>query len=210
MKKCICTITVVALLFIIGCSDNNGSAPLPTPQWSWLERIFAPSAPLAWESIATTADGTKVYSGGFDSYVYTSHDSGQKWTSRLPGGIWSCLATSDDGTGVIGGLYNGGLYHSNDSGINWRTVDIEGSNAFWLCAASSSDGSKLIVGQYRGYLYTSTDTGATWTLRDPTSGGAIEDIIWDFVTSSADGMILSAGLDDGKVYISQDGGGILD
>jgi len=197
MKKIIGIIAVMALLFIMGCSDDNGTSP--TRGWSWQERVFAPPASLSWTVIAASADAAKLYAGGTESYVYTSHNSGQQWTSRLPGGNWNCLATSNDGTKLIGGLYPGSLYHSTDSGVNWSVATIEGSNEYWTSAASSSDGSKLIVGQYEGYLYTSTDTGATWTRRDPTGGAELQDTAWEFVTSSDDGLRLSAGLMNGKV-----------
>ena len=69
MKKIIGMITAVALLFVMGCSDDHGT-PKST-EWLWQERIFAPPVPVGWQVVASSADGTKLITTVFGGHIYT-------------------------------------------------------------------------------------------------------------------------------------------
>jgi hypothetical protein len=70
-----------------------------------------------WQSITSSADGTKlaaVVSGGS---IYTSTDSGATWTERTSAGsrYWQSITSSADGTKLAAVVaYNGSIYTSTD------------------------------------------------------------------------------------------------
>ena len=65
--KLIGTIMAVALLSVMGCSDDNATSP--TSGWSWQQRVFAPPVPLDWKRMTASADGMKLYAGAIESYL---------------------------------------------------------------------------------------------------------------------------------------------
>jgi hypothetical protein len=125
----------------------------------------------AWNSVASSADGTKLVAVGFDigpdgiggfGYIYTSVDSGATWTQTGAKQYWQSVASSSDGTKLVAVAAYGNIYTSADSGATWTQT---GSPEDWQSVASSSDGTKLVAVVNGGHIYTSSDSGATWTQR---------------------------------------------
>ena len=137
-------------------------------------------------SVASSADGTKLVAVTGLSSVYLSSDSGVTWRIRDVWHIWSSVASSADGTRLIAGerldmiTDHDFLYTSADSGVTWTPV---GPQQSWTSVASSTDGTKLVaagaiiendnmvreisengtklVAIAGRYIY--TDSGATWS-----------------------------------------------
>ncbi len=182
-------------------SDNSGL--------TWTRRS-APNG-LAWQSVASSADGSKLVAaaGGFS--IYTSRDSGFTWTqTSAPATNWTSVASSADGTKLVAvsegnyydGSYPGVIYTSTNSGFAWTSNNVP--FIAWASVASSADGSKLVAaeGYGGGGIYTSTNSGFTWTQRSAPVEG------WAAVASSADGsrLVAAAGPNNGVIYTSTDSG----
>ena len=80
---------------------------------TWLKQTNAPALP--WQSIASSADGTKLVAvaGGFyvSGPIYTSVDSGSTWTSNnAPVLGWLSVVSSADGNKLIAVAYNAGMW----------------------------------------------------------------------------------------------------
>jgi large repetitive protein len=149
-----------------------------------------------WQSIDSSADGTKLAAVAVNGQIYTSTDSGATWTSRDSNRAWRSIASSADGTKLAAVVNDGQVYTSTDSGATWTARD---SNRGWWSIASSADGTKLVAGVYGGRIYTSTDSGATWTARESNR-------IWRRIASSADGTKLAAAPSNSLIYTSTDSG----
>jgi hypothetical protein len=187
----------------------------------------------AWQSIASSADGTKLVavSAGSDGFInnggliYTSTDSGVTWilntnladNDRAWNYEWSSVASSSDGTKVIAAaLINmvagtplwGAIYTSTNCGIDWTENDLSTNQNLieWSSVASSADGAKLVAAAYGSYI------GGGGPIYTSTNAGAswTECNTPDFgcisVASSADGAKLVAIADNGPIYTSSDSG----
>jgi len=151
----------------------------------------------SWDSIASSADGTKLVAAVGGGQIYTSTDSGVTWTPRDSSRGWEAVASSADGTKLVSAVYAGQIYTSTDSGVTWTPRD---SSRSWFSVASSADGTKLVAAVNGGQIYTSTDSGMTWTPRDSSRN-------WQSVASSADGAKLVAAVSSGgQIYTSTDSG----
>jgi hypothetical protein len=147
-----------------------------------------------WDSVASSADGTKLIAGVAGGQIYISADSGTTWTPHGPSANWGGVASSADGTKLAATA--GQIYISVDSGTTWTPY---GPSAVWLPVASSGDGTKLVAGVLGGQIYTSADSGMTWTPHGPSTN-------WLAVASSADGTKLVASVLNGPIYTSGDSG----
>lgn len=165
-----------------------------------LGATWSPSGPTAivdqWESVASSADGTKLVVVEYGGPIHTSTDSGLTWTSRESNRNWASVASSADGTKLVAVEYGGQIHVSTDSGATWAAWE---SNRNWRSVASSTDGTKLVAVASGGQIYTSTNSGATWTPRESIR-------IWYAVASSADGTKLAAAVGGGQIYTSTDSG----
>ena len=154
-----------------------------------------------WQSIASSAYGTKLAAVVYGGQIYTSTDSGVSWTARMTDANrnWQCIASSADGTKLAAGVNSAGqIYTSTDSGVTWTAQAGAGSNN-WQSIASSDNGTKLAAVAYPGKIYTSTDSGVTWTARASTLG-------WQSIASSADGTNLAAVVNNAQIYTSTNSG----
>lgn len=163
------------------------------------------SAPITnWNSVASSADGSKLAAAVKGGPIYTSTNSGATWTqTSVPNTNWSSVASSADGTKLVaavavfnGSQYEAGgpIYVSADSGATWTATSAPNTN--WSSIASSADGSKLIAAAGgaivyvfsapSGSIYSSLDSGATWTATSAPNDD------WTSVASSADGTKLAA------------------
>ncbi len=151
-----------------------------------------------WQSVASSADGSKLVAAHSGGFLYTSIDSGVTWLPRDSVRNWNAVASSTDGNKLVAVDNGGRLYTSTDSGATWT---VRESTRNWYSVASSADGSKLVAGVQGGQLYTSIDSGVTWLPRDSARQ-------WYAVASSADGGKLVA-VDfsaAGRIYTSTDSG----
>ena len=171
-----------------------------------------------WNSMASSADGSKLIATTTSSDYYTSTNSGFTWTSNrepqsgLLMGAWYAIASSADGN-KLAAITGQTVFTSTNAGISWASNSIPGTNL--ISIASSADGSKLVVavgktpsfsvaGGGSGYIYLSTNSGATWA-----QSGAPKKY-WSSVASSADGTKLAATAMDepnlGWIYTSTNSG----
>lgn len=151
---------------------------------------------LAWLSVASSADGSKLVAVPLSDQIYTSDDSGATWTPRDSARSWTSVASSSDGTKLVAVAAGDQIFTSIDSGATWTP---QGPTLNWIGVASSSDGTKLVAVPNGDQIYTSIDSGATWTARDSSR-------TWLGVASSADGTKLVATENGGRIYTSIDSG----
>jgi hypothetical protein len=179
-----------------------------TTNWNSLTNWTQTSAPVkVWESVASSADGTKLAAAcqwdgsSFSGCIYTSTNSGVTWTqTSAPSTNWMSIASSTDGTKLAAVVsYGGGIYISTNSGVTW--IQTSAPNENWWFIASSADGTKLAAVVDYGGIYTSTNSGVAWT---QTSAPII---YWSSIASSADGTQLAA-VDGatGGIYTSTNSG----
>ena len=145
-----------------------------------------------WQSVAASADGSKLVAVANNGQIYTSTDSGVTWTERDFNRNWRSVASSADGSKLVAVVYDDQIYTSTDSGVTWTARE---NIRNWLSVASSADGSKLVAVHGGGQIYTSTDWGVTWTPRDSSRN-------WTSVAAAADGSKLVAVANNGQIYTS--------
>jgi hypothetical protein len=161
-----------------------------------------------WNSIASSADGTKLVAAVYGGGIYTSTNSGATWTlTSAPhsgfGAAWESVASSADGCKLVAaGCYNNPIYISTNSGMNWSS---SGQSENWQSVACSADGSKLVAAaSINGPIFTSTNFGTTWE-----KAGALSNW-WQSVASSADGNKLVAAVGGSgpavPIYVSTNAG----
>jgi len=178
-----------------------------TSNWTWTERQPTAGTTRLWQSIASSADGTKLaaLSGDSNNNISTSTDSGVNWTtSSYINAAWRSIASSTDGiklAGVSAGAY---IYLSTNSGASFtNNANIVGLGKLqWRAITSSADGTKLVAVVNSGNIYTSSDSGATWTRRT-----IAPSTTWSGVASSSDGTKLAAVVNGGFIYTSTNSGG---
>ena len=177
-----------------------------TSNWTWTERQPTAGTTRLWQSIASSADGTKLaaLSGDSNNNISTSTDSGVNWTtSSYINAAWRSITSSSDGTklaGVSAGAYislstNSGASFTNNSNI------VALGKLQWRAITSSADGTKLVAVVNSGNIYTSSDSGATWTRRT-----IAPSTTWSGVASSSNGTKLAAVDQGGYIYTSTDSG----
>ncbi|MDB6110385.1 MAG: hypothetical protein JWR69_2135 [Pedosphaera sp.] len=151
---------------------------------------------LAWQAVASSADGAKMVAAVSSGFIYTSVDSGATWTQRATSQAWHSVASSADGTRLAAAVSSGLVYTSVDSGANWTA---RAGSLAWYSIASSADGTKLAAVVNNGFIYTSVDAGTNWTQR-------ASSLPWVSIASSVDGVKLVAVANNDKIYTSADSG----
>lgn len=164
-------------------------------------------------SVATSADGTKLIVATLNNYVCTSTNTGKSWLTNVYVNPPFSVASSADGNvlAVISGAGGpaGRILISTNAGAAWVTNNTSGYAGFRI--AVSANGSKIIVaglvssGLLYGPIYTSTNAGSTWISNN------IPRSTWYGVYCSADGnkqMAVSSGtnlasIGLGHIWISQ-------
>ena len=158
---------------------------------TWTTNI---TALFAYNSVASSADGTKLFGSSYEGsgfHFYASADSGNTWTQKHGTAVWHVAASSADGTKLFAIGDNTTIWLSTNSGSNWQMSGAPIKS--WTSLASSADGTKLIgCGSYQ--IYISTDSGKNWNWISNT-------IYEDSVATSSDGRVLLAtGI--GGTYVS--------
>ncbi|MBN1799436.1 MAG: hypothetical protein JW822_12755 [Spirochaetales bacterium] len=167
-----------------------------------------------WCSITSSSDGNRLAACDFENYIYTSTDGGKTWTEQTAAGqrSWKKIISSDDGLYLSAFCFTNSdyinacdyydIYISSDGGQVWE----KSRNIFTSLSdlAFSSDGLYVASTKFKFYdsegdFLQSSDYGITWE--------SIEnDKSWKCITSSANGLMLAAGVDNGYIYTSSDGG----
>lgn len=165
-----------------------------------------------WSSIASSADGMKLFAcaGGSWAFthtlspIYTSSDGGTTWAPQTgsPSNYWASIASSADGTKLVAvagtASIAGGLYTSADGGLTWMSNNIAPQN--WQSVATSANGSNLFA-LAGGELFVTTNSGVIWSSQTIPIGGVASSLI----ASSADGTKLF-GNGGQYVYVSTNSG----
>ena len=219
-----------AVIFFDLMSSNTPAFAQP-----WKESYINSPFAVYWDSVASSADGTKLIAVGNmspsgASAVFTSTNSGLTWeTNNAPFAIWTAVAASADGNNLVMVAATGPILTSTNAGASW----IQSTNApmlNWSAVASSSNGMKLVVTainnqpflftngeQYppsvpiafspNGSIYTSTNAGITWRSNAVYSGYYVPPIGpgWSCVASSVDGDKLFATAGFEGIYCSTNG-----
>jgi len=191
--------------------SQDGTFEITTPWYKNANSVIG-------ETFVVSSDGQKIVTIK-NGYIYTSTDSGIKWTRKIGAGNrnWYALANSSDGQFLAATVWDGEfftttgsgyIYTSTNSGATWTERASAGLRA-WSSITVSDDGTKLAASTFNGYVYTSTDSGATWT--EQTNSGSRN---WTSITGSLDGTKLVATVSSpyyyfynpGYIYISNDSG----
>jgi hypothetical protein len=154
---------------------------------TWTQGIIAEN----WTSVASSADGSKLYALSSTGQFYISTNSllvppgAAHWISKPAPDVWT-IASSTDGTKLIAA--GGQIYTSTNSGTTWITNNSF-SGRYWWSVALSADGTRLAAVDGAGgpaHIYTSPDFGTTWILNN------VPLLSWQYIAMSADGNELIA------------------
>ncbi len=169
-------------------------------QTSWTQ-TSAPTNEL-WESIASSADGTKLAAVDDGGGIYTSTNGGATWIQTSApsavgtGSAWLSIASSSDGVKLAAVLDGGGIWTSTNAGVTWAQTSAPDNGLAPI--PSSSDGTKLAAGVSNGGgIWTSTNAGVTWVQTSAPN----ED--WLSIASSSDGTKLAAVVYGGGIWRAQ-------
>lgn len=165
------------------------------------------ATPGFWYSIASSADGNKLFAAALSGNIYSSTNAGQTWNlTGAPNNPWGVIACSADGATLIAatkplGIDPGMVFLSHDLGATWTQPPLP--VYFWASVASSADGNRLVAVGWNwpptNLIYISSDSGASWAPTDATND------VWSCVASSADGMRLAVTGSNGT-WTSTNGG----
>jgi hypothetical protein len=163
---------------------------------------------LNWSSMASSADGTRMAAGIWQSTsdgVYLSANSGATWTLSTGSKQIHGVAMSADGTEIVGVATNGFIYLSTNSGSTWGTYPNSLSGD-WYCVACSASGTKVVAAVFGGQIFTNT-LGGAWAAPASGSGNQPASGNWASIASSASGNTLVAADSGTGIYTSSNGGG---
>lgn len=164
----------------------------PNAGAEWFDRSFSG---VTLNSIACSADGTRLVGAGSSGYLYVSTNSAASWTSRGPSRAWAGVASSADGSQFVATVNGGVIATSSDFGVTWR--DRNSSTQAWISVISSADGTRLAATVANGPIYVSLDFGLTWV---PQNSGSRN---WSALAASADGTKLFATVNGGQIWTAQ-------
>ena len=185
---------------------SNHLATVLGAELRFLSPPFSSTPQAQWQSVASSADGTKLVAGSVTAGigVFTSTNGGTNWTqaSTVAG---EGVASSADGTELLAGN-TGGIFISTNSGAFWsRATNAPLAN--WNAIATSADGTKLaaVAINVQG-IYTSTNSGVNWTRQ---TNGLLPYLGFTYIASSADGSKLVAAVGtsaNGSIFTSSNSG----
>ncbi len=200
-------IAAVALSDYVYTSNDGGIS------WTLRDPAGGGVAKL-WFSVSSSDNGSKIAVVAYNDYVYTSSDAGASWTKREPAGAgltknWRSICMNDDGSKIAAGAASSGMYVSSDSGATWTNRNIAASIYPGDSIAMSNDASTIavtardmIAGTYG--IYTTSNMGVTWTKHEPAGVGVAK--LWNAVSISNDGAVITAVAGNDYVYLSTTAG----
>lgn len=172
-------------------------------------------------SLASSADGTKLIASPYSGYTYVSTNSGATWAAVSANGntYWGGVSVSADGsTMVAGGGYDNYLHISHDSGTTWTKVYSGSGGNAWGASATSANGQTIYAVQ-QGRLAVSTNGGSTFAVVDnvisqdftavttSADGTKVLAAISSNVSGATGGLSLYASTDTGKTWSTQTSAG---
>jgi hypothetical protein len=135
---------------------------------SWTQQTNGLPTPVQWNSVASSADGTRLVAVASNGQICTSNNSGATWTPQAgaPSVQWNSVASSADGTHLAVGAQGDSIYLSADSGVTWVKQNLPVGTYY---VASSADGTHLVATKGSAQIYTysafSGASGTTTTLQ---------------------------------------------
>lgn len=149
----ICVSTNCGSTWVTNGSINSNPSQVAQKSGSFVTpKANAYLANTNWQSVACSADKTRLAAVVKGGPICLSEDSGATWTiSSAPYTNWQLVASSADGTRLAAAINNGPIYTSVDSGATWVSNTIP--NAGWNSLVSSADGCKLKATYLYGYAY---------------------------------------------------------
>lgn len=196
-----------------GAAPEPPFVPLDQRTLNWTYPITpTPDSPLRGpiQGSIISSDGTRIliteYTG--TGRVLRSTDSGLTFSalSGGPVGNWYDICSSSDGQIILVSSYGNGVRLSIDGGVTWGAEQqVEGTKDLTGCACSA-DGTTFLVAVYgnspNNYLNVGTRSGSTitWTRQTAPGNGT-----WREVAMSADGSVMVAGMDNGKLWTFSSG-----
>jgi len=77
-----------------------------------------------WQSVASSADGSKLVAVVWGGSIYTSTDSGATWTEQTAAGSrsWNSIASSADGSKLAAAMWDGNIYLATTEGPATATI----------------------------------------------------------------------------------------
>jgi hypothetical protein len=147
------------------CSNSNGEV--------YVDGIKKTIAEEDWRTAAVSADGMKMVIAGYNTYIYTSIDSGTTWVERQGNGIFPLK-----------------------SELLWRSIAISGNTI--VACANTHDANDY----YPDYIYTSEDFGATW-IKESSVGTAMWSSVYinSNLVIACSGWKIAAGSQDQYIWI---------
>jgi len=141
-------------LFVSGDSGSN---------WVKTGSLASPY----WNSVAISADGTKLFGEITNGLIYVSTDFGTNWTATgAPTAEWVHMTASADGLKLAAVAQNDGIYTSTNMGATWAK---SAQSNKWYSIASAADGNQLLASGESG-TYLSTNSGVPGHWRTQTLG----------------------------------------
>lgn len=158
-------------------------------------------ATLNLRSVAISSDGKYILTGGDQTPLFYSNDSGKTFTQKVAGpNYWFSITMSRSGqyqtaVGPLDLSGNGQIYVSNDYGNNFNIVVEPISGSYQSYLAMSYDGKYQSVTSESDTLFISNDYGQNWSPIVVNSGATIFGI-----TMSGNGKIQYA-VDENLLYL---------
>jgi hypothetical protein len=190
------------LVFTNQTSGTGQSRAFALTIYQWTP-ISAPAS--QWQSVASSADGTRWVAAALNGGIYVFTNSGAGWfQTPAPTAFWIAVAASSDAGKMIAAAQGGALYTSTDGGGTWTSNSTPLET--WEGVAASADGSRFVasanfdVASHPGVIYGTTNSGGLWNKISPANN------YWAPIASSADGFKLAAALIGGSIWASTNAG----
>jgi len=153
---------------------------------------------IHWTGLTMSSDGSDLFAVGTDSFIQSSSDSGDNWTTHTEAGTrgWTSLDTSSDGQTIVGTLNNGYVLYSSDGGLNWSEYFSGSGYDNYDRIVCSDDGQKILASEGTGKILRSSTGGSSWS----TFTGSL--YWWTGIALSGDGSVAYAIENDGTMYRS--------
>jgi photosystem II stability/assembly factor-like uncharacterized protein len=167
---------VLLLLAILIC--------LPAGAVSWLP--FGPYGGDARSFAIDPHNGSHLYLGTVNGWLYESHDNGANWSRLARIGdrddlvLDSIVVDAANPRRIVIGAWvlgspDGGIYISEDAGVTWKSQSDMAGQSIRALAEAPSDPRVFVAGTLKG-VYRSQDGGEHWQLISPEESREIHEV----------------------------------